>query len=99
MTQIRFCIYDSLDREEKLFDGFALTRSFLCSSGLLFCSLLGGLIGLSYLLFDPVVKHIILNKLILRNNSEIADFWKDPPITPHFNVSSLELKGMPSRNA
>lgn len=58
---------------------------------LLLCSVLGGLMGLCYLLFDPVVKHVILNKLILTNNSEIADFWQAPPITPHLKIYFFNL--------
>ena len=53
---------------------------------MLFCSILGGLVGLGYLLFDPIVKHIVLNKLILRNSSDFAEIWENPPITPHLKV-------------
>ena len=49
--------------------------------------LLVALIGLSYLLFDPIVKYVILGRLVLRNESDFADLWKNPPITPHFKVS------------
>jgi hypothetical protein len=54
--------------------------------GLLFCSVLCGLVGLSYLMFDPVLKHIILNRLVLRNSSDMAGIWENPPITPHLKV-------------
>ena len=45
------------------------------------------LIGLSYLLFDPIVKYVILGRLVLRNESDFAELWKKPPITPHFKVN------------
>ena len=47
------------------------------------------LIGLSYLLFDPIVKYVILGRLVLRNESDFAELWKKPPITPHFKVNSF----------
>lgn len=45
--------------------------------------------ALSYVLFDPVVKHIVLKKLVLQNSSEVANLWEEPPITPHLKVSCL----------
>lgn len=54
--------------------------------------MLGGLVGLGYLLFDPIVKHIILQKLVLRNNSEFAQIWEEPPITPHLKVRNSWAK-------
>jgi hypothetical protein len=44
------------------------------------------LMGLSYLVFDPMVKYIVLKRLVLRNESDFAELWKNPPITPHFKV-------------
>ena len=49
------------------------------------------LLGLSYLLFDPLVKHVVLNRLVLRNQSEFADIWANPPITPHLKVYFYNL--------
>ena len=54
-------------------------------------AILGGLVGVSYLAFDPVVKHIILNKLVLRNSSDFAEIWERPPITPHLKVYFFNL--------
>ena len=43
---------------------------------------------MGYLLFDPIVKHIILKKLVLTDSSDFAQLWKEPPITPHLKVGS-----------
>ena len=56
-------------------------------AGLSMCSILWAILGLCYLLFDPIVKHVVLNKLVLRNDSDFAAIWKNPPIKPHFKVS------------
>ncbi len=48
-----------------------------------------GLVGLSYLFFDPLVKHIVLKRLVLRNHSEFAEIWSNPPITPHLKVINI----------
>jgi hypothetical protein len=47
---------------------------------------LSAILGLGFLIFDPVVKHLVLRRLILTNNSEIAYLWENPPITPHLKV-------------
>ncbi len=60
-------------------------------TGLLFCAILGGVVGLAYLVFDPVIKHVILSKLVLRNNSDFAELWSEPPITPHIKVYFFNL--------
>ncbi len=39
-----------------------------------------------YLLFDPIVKHVILKNLILTNDTQFAEIWKNPPIAPHLKV-------------
>ena len=51
------------------------------------CSILWAILGLSYLLFDPIVKHLVLKRLVLRNDSDFAEIWRNPPIKPHFKVS------------
>lgn len=58
---------------------------------LLFCAILSALIGLGYILFDPIVKHIVLRRLVLRDNSEFAQIWENPPITPHLKVYFFNL--------
>lgn len=58
---------------------------------LLLLAMLGGLVGLAYLLFDPLVKHVILSKLVLRNSSDFAEIWEEPPITPHLKVYFFNL--------
>ena len=62
---------------------------FFSIAGLSVCSILVALIGLSYLLFDPIVKYVILGRLVLRNESDFAELWKKPPITPHFKVNFI----------
>lgn len=49
------------------------------------------LVGFSYLAFDPIVKHVILSKLVLRNTSDFAEIWERPPITPHLKVYFFNL--------
>ena len=49
------------------------------------------LLGLSYLLFDPLVKYVVLNRLVLKKESDFAELWKNPPITPHFKVYFFNL--------
>ena len=55
------------------------------------CSILWAILGLSYLLFDPIVKHLVLKRLVLRNDSDFAAIWRNPPIKPHFKVSQKSL--------
>jgi len=54
-----------------------------------------GFVGAVYLLFDPIIKHVILKRLVLRNDTEFASIWAEPPITPHlklyfFNLTNAE---------
>ena len=46
-----------------------------------------GIIGVAYLGFDPLVRSLVLKRLVLSNTSETFEFWEDPPISPHFKVS------------
>lgn len=48
--------------------------------------ILSGAVGLFYLLFDPVVRSIVLNKLTLSRSSDTFYIWEDPKISPHFKV-------------
>merc|ERR1719320_438633 len=64
-----------------------------CSLLILLC--LTGFIGAVYLLFDPIIKHVILKRLVLRNDTEFAEIWAEPPIPPHlklyfFNLTNAE---------
>lgn len=59
--------------------------------GLIVSCIISGLVGLAYLAFDPIVRTIILNKLVMSNTSETFFLWEDPPITPHFKVFFLNL--------
>ena len=68
-----------------------MNRISLSISGFLFCSILGGLVGLAYLLLDPIIKHVVLTKLVLRDNSDFADLWSTPPVTPHIKVSAPSM--------
>jgi hypothetical protein len=61
------------------------------SIGLLVSCIISGLVGLAYLAFDPIVRTIVLNKLVLSNTSETFFLWENPPITPHFKVYFLNL--------
>jgi len=54
--------------------------------GLLVMCVLSGVVGLSYLFFDPVVRSIILSKLTLSRTSDTFYIWEDPPISPHLKV-------------
>jgi len=52
-------------------------------------------VGALYLLFDPIIQHVILGRLVLRNDTEFAEIWAEPPITPHlklyyFNLTNAE---------
>ena len=64
---------------------------FLFLTGLSMCSILIALLGISYLLFDPLVKHVVLNRLVLSNHSDFAKIWQNPPITPHLKVYFFNL--------
>jgi len=58
---------------------------------LLVMCILSGLAGLAYLGFDPLVRSIVLKKLVLSNTSETFHIWEDPPISPHFKVYFFNL--------
>jgi len=60
-------------------------------TGLLFVSVLGGLLGTVYLLFDPIVKHVLLSNLVLTNDTQFAEIWRNPPIAPHLKVTKFFL--------
>jgi hypothetical protein len=64
-------------------------KAMYCS--LAMCSILWAILGLSYLLFDPIVKHLVLKRLVLRNDSDFAEIWRNPPIKPHFKVYFFNL--------
>ena len=64
-----------------------LINVLIFNTGLLICALLTCFFGICYLLFNPLVRHITLKQLVLRNNSEFAKIWENPPITPHLKVS------------
>jgi len=59
--------------------------------GLLISALFTCFFGICYLLFNPLVRHITLKQLVLRNNSEFAKIWENPPITPHLKVYFFNL--------
>jgi len=53
---------------------------------LLLMCVLSGAVGLLYLIFDPLVRSIVLNKLTLSRSSDTFYIWEDPPISPHLKV-------------
>ena len=42
---------------------------------------------MAYLGIDPLVRSLVLKKLVLSNTSDSFHIWEDPPISPHFRVS------------
>ena len=58
---------------------------FLFSVLLVLC-ILSGLVGVAYLGFDPLVRSLVLKKLVLSNTSDTFHIWEDPPISPHLKV-------------
>ena len=46
---------------------------------------------MAYLGFDPLVRSLVLKRLVLSNTSETFHIWEDPPISPHFKVTIQEL--------
>jgi len=58
---------------------------------LLVTCLLSGIFGLAYLAFDPVVRSLILKKMVLSTTSENFKMWEDPPIQPHLKVYFFNL--------
>jgi len=57
---------------------------------LIFC-VISGLVGVAYLLFDPLVRALILNKLVLTPATEEFLLWENPPISPHLKVYMFNL--------
>ena len=55
-------------------------------SGLLVSCIFSGIVGLAYLIFDPLVRSLILKKMVLSTTSENFKMWEDPPINPHLKV-------------
>jgi len=53
---------------------------------LLVLCILSGLVGVAYLGFDPLVRSLVLKKLVLSNTSDTFHIWEDPPISPHLKV-------------
>lgn len=53
---------------------------------LLVLCILSGLAGIAYLGFDPLVRSIVLKRLVLSNTSDTFSIWEDPPISPHLKV-------------
>jgi len=53
---------------------------------LLISCIFSGLVGLAYLAFDPLVRSLILKKLVLSPTSDNFKMWEDPPISPHLKV-------------
>merc|ERR1712061_685498 len=47
--------------------------------------------GLAYLAFDPLVRSLILKKMVLSTTSENFKMWEDPPINPHLKVYFFNL--------
>jgi hypothetical protein len=58
---------------------------------LLVSCILSGLVGLAYLVFDPLVRSLILKKLVLSPTSDNFKMWEDPPISPHLKVYFFNL--------
>ena len=56
-------------------------------SALLVLCILSGLMGVAYLGFDPLVRSIVLKRLVLSNTSDTFHIWEDPPISPHLKVT------------
>jgi len=55
------------------------------------CCLLSAIVGIGYIAFDPIVRTIILKKLVMTNSSENFHLWEDPPINPYFKVYFFNL--------
>ena len=47
---------------------------------------------MAYLGFDPLVRSLVLKRLVLSNTSETFDIWEDPPISPHFKVKFRKME-------
>jgi len=50
-----------------------------------------GILGVAYLGFDPLVRSLVLKRLVLSNSSETFHIWEDPGISPHFKVYFFNL--------
>jgi len=66
-----------------------IMRAINCSLLILLC--LTAFVGSIYLLFDPIIQRVILNRLVLRNDTEFAAIWANPPITPHLKLYFFNL--------
>jgi len=58
---------------------------------LLVSCIFSGIVGLAYLIFDPLVRSLILKKMVLSTTSENFKMWEDPPINPHLKVYFFNL--------
>jgi len=58
---------------------------------LLVSCIFSGIVGLAYLAFDPLVRSLILKKMVLSTSSENFKMWEDPPINPHLKVYFFNL--------
>lgn len=50
-----------------------------------------GILGVAYLGFDPLVRSLVLKRLVLSNTSETFHIWENPGISPHFKVYFFNL--------
>lgn len=66
-----------------------IMRAINCSLLILLC--LTAFVGFVYLLFDPIIQRVILNRLVLRNDTDFAAIWANPPITPHLKLYFFNL--------
>ena len=51
-----------------------------------------GILGVAYLGFDPLVRSLVLKRLVLSNTSETFHIWENPGISPHFKVTKIALQ-------
>jgi len=58
---------------------------------LLVLCILSGIVGVAYLGFNPLVRSLVLKRLVLSNTSDTFHIWEDPPISPHFKVYFFNL--------
>jgi len=50
-----------------------------------------GILGVAYLGFDPLVRSLVLKRLVLSNTSQTFHIWENPGISPHFKVYFFNL--------
>ena len=67
---------------------------YLLFSVLCVLCIFSGILGVAYLGFDPLVRSLVLQRLVLSNNSEAWHIWEDPPVSPHLKVkcSKMEIR-------